>query len=33
VFGAMAAAAATKPFASSAWPPLKSILAAVIAAC
>jgi uncharacterized membrane protein YedE/YeeE len=30
LFGAMAAAAATKPFASSAWPPLKSILAAVI---
>jgi hypothetical protein len=30
LFGAMAAAAATKPFGSSAWPPLKSILAAVI---
>src|SRR5882672_10876504 len=30
LFGAMAAAAATKPFAAAAWPPLKSILAAVI---
>jgi hypothetical protein len=30
LFGAMAAAAATKPFASSAWPPAKSILAAGI---
>ncbi|MCU1510156.1 MAG: YeeE/YedE family protein [Glaciihabitans sp.] len=30
IFGAMAAAAATKPFAATAWPPLKSILAAVI---
>jgi uncharacterized membrane protein YedE/YeeE len=30
LFGAMAAAAATKPFAATAWPPLKSILAAVV---
>lgn len=30
IFGAMAAAAAAKPFASGAWPPLKSLLAAVI---
>lgn len=30
LFGAMAAAAASKPFASSAWPPVKSILAAGI---
>jgi hypothetical protein len=30
IFGAMAAAAATKPFAATAWPPLKSILAAII---
>ncbi len=30
VFGAMAAAAATKPFAATAWPPVKSLLAAVI---
>jgi uncharacterized membrane protein YedE/YeeE len=30
IFGAMAAAAATKPFAATAWPPFKSILAAVI---
>ena len=30
IFGAMAAAAATKPFAASAWPPFKSILAAII---
>jgi uncharacterized protein len=28
LFGAMAAAAATKPFATAAWPPLKSLLAA-----
>jgi uncharacterized protein len=28
LFGAMAAAAATKPFAATAWPPVKSILAA-----
>ncbi len=28
LFGAMAAAAASKPFAAAAWPPLKSILAA-----
>ncbi len=28
LFGAMAAAAATKPFAAGAWPPLKSLLAA-----
>jgi uncharacterized protein len=28
LFGAMAAAAATKPFANAAWPPLKSLLAA-----
>ena len=28
LFGAMAAAAATKPFAATAWPPLKSLLAA-----
>lgn len=30
IFGAMAAAAATKPFASTAWPPMKSLLAAAI---
>lgn len=30
LFGAMAAAAATKPFARGAWPPLKSLLAAGI---
>jgi uncharacterized membrane protein YedE/YeeE len=30
IFGAMAAAAATKPFAANAWPPFKSILAAII---
>jgi len=30
LFGAMAAAAATKPFAASAWPPAKSLLAAGI---
>jgi hypothetical protein len=30
IFGAMAAAAATKPFARTAWPPLKSIAAAAI---
>lgn len=30
LFGAMAAAAATKPFAATAWPPFKSILAAVV---
>ncbi len=30
LFGAMAAAAASKPFAASAWPPLKSLLAAGI---
>jgi uncharacterized membrane protein YedE/YeeE len=30
LFGAMAAAAATKPFATTAWPPLKSLLAAGI---
>ena len=30
LFGAMAAAAATKPFAASAWPPVKSLLAAAI---
>jgi uncharacterized protein len=30
LFGAMAAAAASKPFAASAWPPIKSILAAGI---
>lgn len=30
IFGAMAAAAATKPFASGAWPPFKSLLAAAI---
>ena len=28
LFGAMAAAAATKPFAAAPWPPLKSLLAA-----
>jgi uncharacterized protein len=28
LFGAMAAAAATKPFAATAWPPMKSLLAA-----
>jgi hypothetical protein len=30
LFGAMAAAAASKPFASTAWPPMKSLLAAAI---
>ncbi len=30
LFGAMAAAAASKPFATTAWPPIKSILAASI---
>ena len=30
LFGAMAAAAASKPFAATAWPPLKSLLAAAI---
>ncbi|HEX5210744.1 MAG TPA: YeeE/YedE family protein [Pseudolabrys sp.] len=30
LFGAMAAAAATKPFAAGAWPPLKSLLAAAV---
>jgi uncharacterized protein len=30
LFGAMAAAAATKPFAATAWPPAKSLLAAAI---
>lgn len=30
IFGAMAAAAATKPFAATAWPPAKSLFAAVI---
>jgi uncharacterized membrane protein YedE/YeeE len=30
LFGAMAAAAATKPFASGAWPPAKSLLAAAV---
>jgi uncharacterized membrane protein YedE/YeeE len=30
IFGAMAAAAASKPFASTAWPPMKSLLAAAI---
>jgi uncharacterized membrane protein YedE/YeeE len=30
LFGAMAAAAATKPFAMMAWPPFKSILAAIV---
>ena len=30
LFGAMAAAAAAKPFAGAAWPPLKSLLAAAI---
>ncbi|MFZ0262579.1 MAG: YeeE/YedE family protein [Pseudolabrys sp.] len=30
LFGAMAAAAATKPFAATAWPPVKSLLAAGI---
>ena len=30
IFGAMAAAAAAKPFASANWPPLKSLLAAAI---
>ena len=30
LFGAMAAAAATKPFAMTAWPPFKSILAAIV---
>ena len=30
LFGAMAAAAATKPFARTDWPPLKSLLAAAV---
>jgi hypothetical protein len=30
LFGAMAAAAATKPFAAAAWPPAKSLLAAAV---
>ena len=30
LFGAMAAAAASKPFAATAWPPVKSLLAAAI---
>jgi uncharacterized membrane protein YedE/YeeE len=30
IFGAMAAAAAARPFASAAWPPAKSLLAAVV---
>jgi uncharacterized membrane protein YedE/YeeE len=30
IFGAMAAAAAAKPFVSAAWPPMKSLLAAAI---
>jgi uncharacterized membrane protein YedE/YeeE len=30
IFGAMAAAAATRPFARTAWPPVKSLLAAAI---
>ncbi len=30
LFGAMAAAAAAKPFAAAAWPPLKSLLAAAV---
>jgi uncharacterized membrane protein YedE/YeeE len=30
LFGAMAAAAATRPFAAGAWPPLKSLLAAAV---
>jgi uncharacterized membrane protein YedE/YeeE len=30
LFGAMAAAAASKPFAATAWPPLKSLLAAAL---
>jgi uncharacterized membrane protein YedE/YeeE len=30
IFGAMAAAAATRPFARNAWPPMKSLLAAAI---
>jgi hypothetical protein len=30
IFGAMAAAAAAKPFASTAWPPVKSLLAAAV---
>jgi hypothetical protein len=30
LFGAMAAAAASKPFATTAWPPLKSLLAAAV---
>jgi uncharacterized membrane protein YedE/YeeE len=30
IFGAMATAAATKPFAANAWPPFKSLLAAAI---
>jgi len=30
IFGAMAAAAATKPFASASWPPVKSLLAGAV---
>jgi uncharacterized membrane protein YedE/YeeE len=30
LFGAMAAAAATRPFATAAWPPMKSLLAAAV---
>jgi hypothetical protein len=30
IFGAMAAAAATKPFAATVWPPVKSLLAAAV---
>jgi uncharacterized membrane protein YedE/YeeE len=30
LFGAMAAAAAVKPFAATAWPPAKSLLAAAV---
>lgn len=30
IFGAMAAAAATRPFASSSWPPFKSLLSAAV---
>lgn len=30
IFGAMAAAAASKPFASASWPPMKSLLAAAV---
>jgi uncharacterized membrane protein YedE/YeeE len=30
IFGAMAAAAATKPFASASWPPFKSLLSAAV---